>query len=63
VPNKLIEYSLGDQRAVTIEFIADKSGVTVRETFDSEPTHSVEQQKSGWQSILDKFARHVTGRK
>jgi hypothetical protein len=33
--------------------------VTVRETFDTEPTHSEEQQRFGWQSILDNFARHV----
>jgi uncharacterized protein YndB with AHSA1/START domain len=59
VPHKLIEYSLGDQRAVVVEFISSKSGVTVRETFDAESTHSVEQQRQGWQAILNNFAKHV----
>lgn len=28
-------------------------------TFDPEDTLPVEQQRQGWQSILDNFARHV----
>jgi hypothetical protein len=31
----------------------------VRVTFDGETTHSEEQQRSGWQAILDNFAKHV----
>jgi hypothetical protein len=31
----------------------------VRVTFDSEPTNSIEQQRAGWQSILDNFKRYV----
>ena len=31
-------------------------------TFDGESTHSEEQQRSGWQAILDNFARHVKGK-
>jgi hypothetical protein len=34
--------------------------VTVRETFDAEDTHSIDQQREGWQAILNKFARHVS---
>jgi uncharacterized protein YndB with AHSA1/START domain len=58
VDRKLIEYSLGD-RNVRVEFGPDVNGVSVHVSFDSEPTHSVEQQRSGWQSILDNFARYV----
>lgn len=58
VPNKLIEYAFGD-RTAQVEFTPGAKGVAVRVTFDSEPTHSLEQQKSGWQSILGNFARHV----
>ena len=36
--------------------------VAVRETFDAEETHTPEQQRAGWQAILDRFARHVEGR-
>jgi hypothetical protein len=31
----------------------------VRVTFDAEDTHSEEQQREGWQAILDNFRRHV----
>ncbi len=58
VEHKLIEYDFGDRKA-KIEFIPGAKGVTVRVTFDSEQTHSIEQQKFGWQAILDNFARHV----
>jgi len=33
--------------------------VLVRETFDAEATHSIEQQCSGRQAILDRSARYV----
>ena len=58
VPHKLIEYAFGDRRA-RVEFAPAPAGVSVRVTFDAETTHSEEQQRSGWQAILDRFARHV----
>lgn len=58
VPHELIEIAFGDRIAV-IEFIAKADGVVVRETFDAEETHSIEQQQQGWQAILDRFKRHV----
>ncbi len=58
VENRLIECAFGE-RALRVEFIAGNGSVTVRETFDAESTHSVEQQRAGWQAILDKFARYV----
>ena len=61
VENQLIECSFGD-RTLRVEFIAGNGSVTVRETFDAESTHSVEQQRVGWQAILDRFARHVERR-
>ena len=51
------------ERALRVEFSAGASGVTVRETFDAESTHSVEEQREGWQAILNNFARHVEGRR
>lgn len=62
LPNQLIECAFGD-RSLRVEFVPSPSGVTVRETFDAESTHSVEQQREGWQSILDNFARHVEGKR
>jgi uncharacterized protein YndB with AHSA1/START domain len=61
VEHERIEYSFGD-RAARVDFEETPSGVRVRVTFDSEPTHPVEQQRDGWQAILDNFRRHVEGR-
>ena len=58
VPNELIEYSFGDRVGV-VEFAPIEGGVAVRVTFDAETQHPIEQQRQGWQAILDKFARHV----
>lgn len=61
VVHELIESSIGD-RMLRVEFSPGAQGVTVRETFDAEPTHSIEQQRDGWQAILNNFARHVESR-
>jgi len=59
VPHELIEYSLGDSRIVLVEFSTGLNGVTVRETFDAESANTAEQQRQGWQAILNNFSRHV----
>lgn len=58
IPHELLECTFGD-RQLLVEFIEESEGVRVRETFEAESTHSVEQQREGWQAILDRFARHV----
>lgn len=58
VPHRLIEYSFGD-RTAKVEFTETGKGVAVRVSFDAETTHSIEQQRDGWQAILNNFARHV----
>lgn len=55
---RLIEYDFGDRHA-RVEFVAQEGGVLVRVTFDAEAENPVEQQRAGWQSILDSFKRHV----
>jgi uncharacterized protein YndB with AHSA1/START domain len=62
VKHKLIEYSFGD-RTAQVEFADSPTGTKVRVTFDIEATHSVEQQRDGWQAILNNFARHVEARR
>lgn len=62
VQNRLIESSFGD-RTLVVEFSAGPEGVTVTETFDAESTHSLEEQRQGWQSILNNFARHVEAKR
>ena len=61
-PQRLIEYVMSDGRAGRVECIDGADGVTVRESFDAEDAHSAEQQRQGWQAILDNFARHVEAR-
>lgn len=61
VAQERIEYAFGDRKA-EVEFVPGSTGVVVRVTFDAETTHSIEQQKSGWQAILDNFARHVAAK-
>ena len=56
---KIIEYQMGDDRDVKVEFTEGADGVLVRETFDAESETDRELQRQGWQAILDNFARHV----
>jgi uncharacterized protein YndB with AHSA1/START domain len=58
VPDEFIEYSFGD-RTAAVEFITRANGVTVRVTFDAESENPAEQQRQGWQAILNNFAKHV----
>lgn len=62
VPQQEIVFTMEDGRAVTVEFLAGEDGVTIRETFDAESEHAVEQQRQGWQAILHSFAHHLEGR-
>ena len=62
VPQERIEFTFGNRVAV-VEFLCGEGGVTVRETFDAEETYTPEQQRQGWQAILDRFARHVAARR
>ncbi len=58
VEHRLIECSFGG-RVLVVEFIVGTGGVTVREIFDAETTYPVEQQRQGWQAILNNFKKHV----
>lgn len=58
VQNSLIEYEFGGREA-RVEFAAGHSGVLVTVTFDAEDTHSIEQQREGWQAILNRFKQHA----
>ena len=58
VPHQLIEYAFGD-RTAQVEFARGPQGILVRVSFDSEDSHSPEQQRQGWQAILGNFKRHV----
>ncbi|MQX52032.1 SRPBCC family protein [Alcanivorax sediminis] len=57
-----IHFTLGDDRVVRVTFEETASGVKVSETFEAEDEHSAEQQRQGWQGILDHFKQHVEQR-
>lgn len=63
VPNKVIEYTMDDERSVAVVFVAGEQSVTVCTTFDTESVYPVEAQRQGWQAILNNFAKHVQGKK
>ncbi len=58
VKHKLIEHSF-DDRAAQVGFVDSPEGVRVSISFDSESTHSIDQQRDGWLAILNNFARHI----
>ncbi|MDD2871449.1 MAG: SRPBCC domain-containing protein [Candidatus Gracilibacteria bacterium] len=65
VVNKKIDYVIIDMqygdyyiekgRKVSLLFESDGDITKIIETFDAEDIHSLELQKAGWQSILDRF--------
>ena len=58
IPNSLIEYEFGG-RTARVEFSAAQSGVSVTVTFDAEQMHTIEEQREGWQAILNRFRLHA----
>ena len=61
IEHQRIAYAFG-ARTATVDFTDGAKGVVVTVAFDGESTHSEEQQRTGWQAILDNFARHVKGK-
>jgi len=59
IPNETIVYVLGDGRKVRIDFTRNGFGSKIVETFNTENVHSEEQQRTGWQNILDNFKRYT----
>jgi len=60
IPNELIEYTFGDRKG-TVEFVTRENIVSVRVTFDAETENPIEQQRQGWQAILNNFSKFVEG--
>ena len=54
---KVIEYTLGDDRKVRVEFVSSGDNTLIVETFEAESENSIELQRSGWQAILDNFKK------
>ena len=58
VPQALIEYQFGD-RTARVAFAQEATGVRVTVSFDPETLHPEEQQREGWQAILNNYAKYV----
>lgn len=58
--NKLIEYTLGNNRKVKIEFTKNKDNnkTKILINFEAESENPIEMQKNGWQSILNNFKKY-----
>ena len=56
---KVIAYTLGDERKVRIVFKQEETSTLVTETFEAETTNSIEMQQRGWQAILDNFKKYT----
>ncbi len=56
-----LEYTIADGRKVQVKFEEDPQGQGTRitETFEAEKENPLEQQKQGWQSILDNFKKYA----
>jgi uncharacterized protein YndB with AHSA1/START domain len=57
--HKSIAYTLGDGRRVGIEFTGSGLKTKVVETFEAENQNSIEQQRTGWQAILNNFKNYT----
>jgi hypothetical protein len=43
-----------------VNFTESSDGILVKVSFDPESIHPEEQQREGWQSILNNFAKYVS---
>ncbi len=58
-PNKVISFTMDDGRKVKTIFVNHSGKTEVTETFDAESVFPIEQQRSGWQAILDNFKMYT----
>lgn len=59
VDQQKIVYALEDGRQSTTIFKSKANKTQVKTTFDAETQNPVEQQRSGWQAILNNFKLYV----
>ena len=59
IPEKYIEYTLGDSRKVKIKFTSEGNTTTIEESFEAESANPLEMQQMGWQMILNNFKRYT----
>jgi uncharacterized protein YndB with AHSA1/START domain len=60
--NEYIEYHIVDGRKVKIVFSPVGKETKIVQSFEAEAVNSVEQQRTGWQAILNNFKKYVEGK-
>jgi uncharacterized protein YndB with AHSA1/START domain len=55
IVNKQIDYTMPDGRKVKTTFYPEDKKTEIVETFEAESTYTIEQQRDGWQSIMNNF--------
>ena len=58
-PFKTIEYTLEDDRKVSVWFESNSDTTTITQEFEPETENTIELQKTGWQAILDSFKSYL----
>ena len=56
---KSISYKMTDGRKVIINFNTEGDTIKLTESFDTDGTNSTEQERAGWQAILENFKNYV----
>ncbi len=59
--DEYLEYTLDDDRKVTVTFTPGEDSTKVVESFEADNMNSIELQLLGWQAILDNFKKHTEG--
>lgn len=57
--HRLIEYSIDDNRKVSVKFVQEGSTTQITEDFEAENQNPVEMQQAGWQAIMDNFRKYA----
>lgn len=63
IPLSQIDYTLGDDRKVTVLFTTVDHKTEVTEIFEPETIHDLDLQRAGWLAILNNFKKYVDHKK
>ena len=58
-PHEYMEYTLGDNRKVKVSFNSNGNETHIIQAFEAETENSIEQQRQGWQAILNNFKEYT----
>ncbi len=59
VDYKTIEYTLDDDRKVSVHFEEGADSTTITQLFEPEKENTIEMQQFGWQAILNSFKSYL----